>query len=117
MDGKRHLKGFYLVISGRHKGRKNTPATENTNPRGSGRVYNFEKASFIRPCFRRLTPPSGSLQYPYPQVLIMQTPCEHKKTIVLARRDGVDYVECLDCRQIFEAEDLESVSAEADEEN
>ena len=36
----------------------------------------------------------------------MQTACKHKKTIVLARRDGVDYVECLDCRQIFEAEDL-----------
>ena len=46
----------------------------------------------------------------------MQTACEHKRTIVIARRDGVDYVECLDCRQIFEAEDLESVSAEADEE-
>ena len=35
----------------------------------------------------------------------MQTACEHKNTIVLARRDGVDYVECVDCRQIFEAED------------
>jgi Zn ribbon nucleic-acid-binding protein len=46
----------------------------------------------------------------------MQTACEHKKTIVLARRDGVDYVECLDCRQIFEAEDLEPVAADAEEE-
>jgi Zn ribbon nucleic-acid-binding protein len=46
----------------------------------------------------------------------MQTACEHKKTIVLARRDGVDYVECLDCRQIFEAEDLEPVTVDTEEE-
>lgn len=45
----------------------------------------------------------------------MQTACEHKKTIVLARRDGVDYVECLDCRQIFEAEDLEPVAVDTDD--
>jgi len=46
----------------------------------------------------------------------MPTACEHQKTVVLARRDGVDYVECLDCRQIFEAEDLEPVAADVDEE-
>ena len=40
----------------------------------------------------------------------MQTVCEHKKTVIIARRDGVDYLECLDCRQIFEAEDLEPVT-------
>jgi hypothetical protein len=36
----------------------------------------------------------------------MQTACDHNRTAIIARRDGVDYVECLDCRQIFEAEDL-----------
>lgn len=46
----------------------------------------------------------------------MQTACEHQKTVVIARRDGVDYVECVDCRQIFEAEDLEPVTVDADEE-
>jgi Zn ribbon nucleic-acid-binding protein len=45
----------------------------------------------------------------------MQTACEHKNTVMIARRDGVDYVECLDCKQIFEAEDLEPVTVEADE--
>ena len=40
----------------------------------------------------------------------MQTACEHNRTEIIARRDGVDYVECLDCRQIFEAEDLEPVT-------
>jgi hypothetical protein len=46
----------------------------------------------------------------------METICKHTRTEVLARRDGVDYVQCLDCRQIFEAEDLESVPVYDDEE-
>ena len=46
----------------------------------------------------------------------MSTACEHQKTMIIARRDGIDYVECLDCRQIFEAEDLEPVTVEAEEE-
>jgi Zn ribbon nucleic-acid-binding protein len=37
--------------------------------------------------------------------------CQHTQITVIARRDGVDYVECLECRQIFEAEDLEPVPA------
>jgi hypothetical protein len=32
--------------------------------------------------------------------------CEHKRTEILARRDGVDYVRCLECDQVFEADDL-----------
>jgi hypothetical protein len=43
-------------------------------------------------------------------ISIMQ-PCNHGRTEILARRDGVDYVRCLDCDQVFEAEDLESVPA------
>jgi hypothetical protein len=46
----------------------------------------------------------------------MQTACEHNHTEIIARREGVDYVECLDCRQIFEAEDLEQVTVEEEEE-
>ena len=46
----------------------------------------------------------------------MQPDCEHTRTIVIARRDGVDYVECLDCRQILEAEDLEPVVVDDEEE-
>ena len=48
--------------------------------------------------------------------LVMHISCEHTRTQILARRDGVDYVECLDCRQIFEAEDLEPVQVEEEEE-
>ena len=46
----------------------------------------------------------------------MPTACDHTRTQMIARRDGVDYVECLDCRQIFEAEDLEEVKVEDDDE-
>ena len=46
----------------------------------------------------------------------MQQPCEHNRTEIIARRDGVEYLECLDCRQIFEAEDLEPVTVEDDDE-
>lgn len=42
--------------------------------------------------------------------------CDHNRTQIIARRNGIDYVECLDCRQIFEAEDLEPVKAEEDDE-
>ena len=43
------------------------------------------------------------------------TICEHSRTEIMARRDGVDYVRCLDCDSVFEAEDLEAVPAYEDE--
>ncbi len=46
----------------------------------------------------------------------MLNACDHNRTEVIARRDGVDYVECLDCRQIFEAEDLEQTPVPAEDE-
>ena len=45
-----------------------------------------------------------------------QPVCQHTRTVILARRDGVDYVECLDCRLIIEAEDLEPVATDEEEE-
>ena len=46
----------------------------------------------------------------------MVTICTHKRTEVIARRDGVDYLRCLDCGQVFEADDLESVPVYDDDE-
>lgn len=37
--------------------------------------------------------------------------CDHLRTEIIARREGVDYLECLECRQVFEADDLEPVPA------
>ena len=34
----------------------------------------------------------------------------------MMRRDGVDYIRCLECDQVFESEDLEQVPAIDDEE-
>ena len=42
--------------------------------------------------------------------------CDHLRTEIIARRDGVDYVECIECREVFEAEDLEPVTAYDEEE-
>ena len=41
--------------------------------------------------------------------------CDHNKTVILARREGVDYVECLECKEVFEAEDLEPAAVEDEE--
>jgi len=46
----------------------------------------------------------------------MQPACEHTRTTIIARRGGEDYLECLDCREIFEAEDIEPVKVEEEEE-
>lgn len=46
------------------------------------------------------------------ELISMPPACEHKRTQIIARRDGVDYVECLDCREIYEAEDLEPVAVD-----
>ncbi len=35
--------------------------------------------------------------------------CEHERTEFLYRRDGIDYVRCLDCGQVLESEDLDTV--------
>lgn len=45
----------------------------------------------------------------------MDQSCNHARTEMIARRDGVDYVRCLDCDQVYEAEDLEAVSVYDDE--
>jgi Zn ribbon nucleic-acid-binding protein len=42
--------------------------------------------------------------------------CEHKRTEFLMRRDGVDYLHCVDCSQVFESDDLEQVSVDDDSE-
>jgi hypothetical protein len=46
----------------------------------------------------------------------MDAHCEHPRTKVIARNGNVDYVECLDCKKVFEAEDLEPPPAEVEEE-
>lgn len=42
--------------------------------------------------------------------------CEHSRTEFMMRRDGVEYLRCLDCDSVFEAEDLEQIAVTSDEE-
>ena len=50
-------------------------------------------------------------------IVVSMQPCNHTRTEILARRDGVDYVRCLDCDQVFEAEDLEAIVSAYDEDD
>jgi hypothetical protein len=34
---------------------------------------------------------------------------------MIARQDGIDYIRCLECGQVYEAEDLDPVSVYEDE--
>jgi len=43
--------------------------------------------------------------------------CTHSRTEILARREGVDYVRCLECDQVFEADDIELENVTADEDD
>ena len=42
--------------------------------------------------------------------------CQHEQTEFLYRREGIDYVRCRDCGQVFEAEDLDSVAVQEEDE-
>jgi hypothetical protein len=73
------------------------PRVRFRSERGLDKIWRKDKITSSKRCF-------------------MQTACEHTRTQIIARRDGIDYVECLDCHQIFEAEDLEPVKVEEEEE-
>jgi len=45
----------------------------------------------------------------------MERPCNHARTEMIARQDGIDYIRCLECGQVYEAEDLDPVSVYEDE--
>jgi hypothetical protein len=42
--------------------------------------------------------------------------CEHKVTEFMMRRDGIDYMRCIHCDQVFEAEDLEQITIDEEPE-
>jgi Zn ribbon nucleic-acid-binding protein len=51
----------------------------------------------------------------------MDTACKHPKVRVVAREEDVEYVECLDCGQVFDSQEyhdmeIEEVLEEAEDE-
>ncbi len=45
----------------------------------------------------------------------MPKPCRHRRTRVIAQDDATTYVECLDCGELFEADELERPASPAGE--
>jgi Zn ribbon nucleic-acid-binding protein len=51
-----------------------------------------------------------------PQLLIMQRVCKHPKVRVVAREDDVEYVECEECGEVFDADEYQEMSQDSGEE-
>jgi Zn ribbon nucleic-acid-binding protein len=42
----------------------------------------------------------------------MDTPCKHPKVRVVAREEDVEYVECLDCGEVFDSNEFQDMAIE-----
>lgn len=42
----------------------------------------------------------------------MNTPCKHPKVRVVAREDDAEFVECLDCGEVFDSEEFRDMAIE-----
>jgi Zn ribbon nucleic-acid-binding protein len=49
-------------------------------------------------------------------ILIMQRVCKHPKVRVVAREDDVEYVECEECGEVFDADEYQEMSQDGGEE-
>ncbi|HEX3352566.1 MAG TPA: hypothetical protein VHS34_07065 [Terriglobales bacterium] len=53
------------------------------------------------------TPPS-----PLPEKSNSMTPCKHPRVQIVAREDDAEFVECLECREIFESSEFRDMAIE-----
>jgi Zn ribbon nucleic-acid-binding protein len=53
--------------------------------------------------------------HPTPK-LIMQPVCKHPKVRVVAREDDVEYVECEECGEVFDADEYQEMSQDLGDE-
>jgi len=68
-------------------------------PRGSGRgVMNT-----IQP---------ANITHSFPQSENMVQPCRHPRVQVVSRDEDAEFVECLDCREIFESSEFRDMDIE-----
>ncbi len=42
----------------------------------------------------------------------MDKPCAHARVQIVARQDDAEFVECLECREIFEASEFKDMAIE-----
>ena len=49
---------------------------------------------------------------PFPQPRNAKTPCKHPRVQIVSREEDAEFVECLECREVFEASELKDMSIE-----
>jgi uncharacterized Zn-finger protein len=52
-----------------------------------------------------------SKPFPHPQGP-SQPPCKHPRVQIVSREEDAEFVECLECREVFEASELRDMSIE-----
>lgn len=62
-----------------------------------------------RPWLGTICPIPTSLE---PSITPMNTVCKHPKVRVVAREDDVEFVECLDCGEVFDSNEFRDMAIE-----
>ena len=47
-----------------------------------------------------------------PQTAAKRQPCQHPRVQIVSRDEDAEFVECLECREIFESSELKDISIE-----
>ena len=42
----------------------------------------------------------------------MEKPCQHPRVQIVSRQDDCEFVECLECREVFEASEFKDMAIE-----
>lgn len=45
-------------------------------------------------------------------ILIMPTICKHPKVRIVSRQDDIEFVECLDCSEVFDSDEFRDMEIE-----
>jgi hypothetical protein len=49
----------------------------------------------------------------FPQSNAMDQPCQHARVQVVARDEDAEYVECMECREVFESSEFRDMDIES----
>jgi hypothetical protein len=49
---------------------------------------------------------------PFSQPSPSQQPCKHPRVQIVSREEDAEFLECLECREVFEASELKDMSIE-----
>jgi len=54
---------------------------------------------------------------PFSQPQNVKKPCKHPRVQIVSREEDAEFVECLECREVFESSELKDMSIEESTEN